>query len=49
MEKPKQTWYTGFVHITNENSFPGGRCHLILIPLDALSISKIGNALFDNM
>ncbi len=35
MKKPKHAFHTGFAHITNENSFPGGRYHLIFISLRA--------------
>ena len=31
MKKPEQVCYTGFAHIMNENSFPGGRLYLIFI------------------
>jgi hypothetical protein len=31
MKKPKRTCYTSFSHITNENSFPGGKYHLMFI------------------
>ena len=35
MKNPGQVYTSGFAHITNENSFPGGRYHLIFISLRA--------------